>query len=60
MYGDNEDFLGLLLGGSYLLDELDLELRQHSDLILFCLNGLLSYPDKMAQSFSFQSFSEKC
>ena len=60
MYGDNEDFLGLLLGGSYLLDELDLELRQHSDLILFCLNGLLSYPDKMAQSFSLQSFSEKC
>ena len=51
MHGDFEIFGGLLLGGSYLVAELDLKLRKYSDLILFCLNGLLSCPDKMAQSF---------
>ena len=47
------------LGGSYLVAELDLDLREYSDLILFCLNGLLSCPDKMAQSFFYSLIFEK-
>ena len=40
MHGDFEIFGGLLLGGSYLVAELDLELRESMDLALFCLIAL--------------------
>ena len=40
MHGDFEIFGGLLLGGSYSASELDLELREYSDLVLFFLNAL--------------------
>ena len=59
MYGDYEIFWGGLLGGSYAQAELYLELREYSDLTLFCLNGLLSCPDNLHSISERQSISEK-
>ena len=42
MYGDFEIFWGVLLGGSYWEPDLDLELREYSDLALFFSNALIS------------------
>ena len=53
------DFLRVLLGGSSVEGEFNMELREHSGLALFCLNGLLSCPDKMAQSFFYSLIFEK-
>ena len=44
MHGDFEIFGGLLLGGSSPGAELDLELREYSDLALFFLNAPYQCP----------------
>ena len=54
-----EIFWRELLGRSYWEPELDLELREYSDLALFCLNALISCANKMAQAFLHQSFLKK-
>ena len=46
-----EIFGGGLLGGSMVVSELDLKLREYSDLALFFLNAPISCPNTMQKSF---------
>ena len=49
----------VLLGGSSAVAELFLDLRKSWRLALFCLNGLLSCPERIAKSFPHQLIFEK-
>ena len=49
----------VLLGGSSAVAELFLDLRKSWGLALFCLNGLLSCPERIAKSFPHQLIFEK-
>ena len=56
MHGDFEIFGGLLLGGSHCVAELDLELREYSDLALFFLNAPYQCPTIVHSSLLRQLF----
>ena len=59
MYGDFEIFRGVLLGGSCPGSDLDLELREYSDLALSFLNALYQCPITVHSSSGCQIFFEK-
>ena len=59
MYGDFEIFWGVLLGGSCPGSDLDLELREYSDLALSFLNALYQCPITVHSSFGRQSILRK-